>query len=163
MSPPARAATVLLVLLGLAAPPLAAGDTLIGTWELAKQTYGEGGYDFEERAAPLHLVFATAAGAPEGRLRWAGEERPWPAYPTPDGFAPVDQVQVAWSPDLRSVRATYRVLPPPGDDTSLRVEERYELDAAGRLAGAMTVTLERDGRPRGSFTWQRLLEREGDR
>ncbi len=132
--------------------------TLEGDWRLVEQTYGRGGHNFAE-GADLRLSFARGATGFAVRLAVDGHTAPWPAYFGPDG--PVPLVSSRWlaDPDERGVTAEYVVAPAPGDDTSLRVTERYRLGDDGLLRGEMSVRFERAGELRGGFNWHRTFAR----
>lgn len=142
----------------------AGSGSLLGSWRLLTQRYEAGEHNFAPGdAEPVVLSFAQDAGAVVARVSGFGQSGAWPLYPSPTGPAALDDVQVRIAPDLRSATASYRVLPPVGDDTALRVVESYRIDDDGRLAGTMTIRFERQGEERGGYTWTRVFAREGGR
>lgn len=153
---------ILLALIGAKALR-ASGGTLVGTWRLVEQRYERGERNVAQDFEPVRLAFADESGRIAGHVSGFGQHGLWPLYPTPEGPAAIDSVVVRVAPDARSVEAFYRVLPPPGDDTALRVVESYRVDDDGRLVGTMTIRFERGGELRGGYVWTRAFEREGSR
>ena len=137
--------TAALLLVGALATglPAAQSGTIDGRWLLVEQRYERGGHNFAEGQgeAPLVLTFDRRQGTLVGQLHWNGHLAGWPAYPGPDGAAPIDEVERWISPDGQRASASYRVLPAAGDDTYLRIEERYELDGPDRLRGLKEIVI----------------------
>jgi hypothetical protein len=147
----------LLLLASIAPSP--AGDELLGRWLLVEQTYEEGERDLLQTEAPPVLRFERSTSGVRGTLTWEGRSSAWPAYPIPDGFATIENVEVRRGDDGRSITARYRVRPAEGDDTWLRVVESYDVTADGRLGGVMRIEFVRGGETRGGFTWHRSFEK----
>ncbi|MDQ7007116.1 MAG: hypothetical protein Q9Q40_07775 [Acidobacteriota bacterium] len=153
------------LLLGAGLAVVASGPTTLeGRWRLSEQYYGEGRHDFQGPGDRLEVVFRTRGAALTGRLLWADDlQAEWPAYPAPGGAARLDRVRSTVAPDLRSATASYRVLPAPGDDTYLLVDEQWTLAGDDRLECRVTLRFERRGRVRGGFAWHRVFVREAGR
>ncbi len=156
----------LLCLFGAPASTTAAPGptTLEGRWRLSEQYYGDGRHDFQGPGDRLEVVFRSEGAGLSGLVMWADDlEAAWPAYPAPEGAARVEQVQTTVALDLRSATARYRVLPAPGDDTYLLVEEQWTVTAADRLECRVNLRFERQGRVKGGFAWRRVFVREAGR
>lgn len=137
------------------APP-----TLAGSWRLVEQYYGSGQKNFVDPGEPYRLTLSLDADAVRGQVSLSGRPAPWPAYFGPDGPRAVQEVVVAPDADRLGARAEFRVPPAPGDETWLVVSETLRVRPDGRLDASMTVTFEREGEQRGSFTWRRVFARE---
>jgi hypothetical protein len=147
--------------LAAAGPPIASGnDSLLGHWTLVEQRYGEGGHDFAQEDGEIIVAFSVDQGRLSGRVTWRHGRAAWPAYPTPDGPAPVEGVSRAAAPDLSWAEARYRVPAPEPDGTALLVHERWELTDSDRAECRLRITFERRGETRGSFVWNRVFARE---
>lgn len=142
--------------------PLAA-QGLEGRWSLVEQRYGEGGHDFAHRDGELTVSLRFDAGRPVGEVAWERGRAPWPAYPTPDGPAPVEVSSRSAAPDLSWVEARYAVPAAAADGTRLVIHERWELTEPDRAECSVEIAFERDGERRGSFVWHRVFVREGTR
>lgn len=151
-----------LVLTILAPSAAQAGGPLEGRWRLTEQYYGEGGRNLALDQAPLIVTLIDSGARVSGTVRLEAHVAAWPAYFGPDGARATERLVVDLAPDRRSVSTRFRVPPGTGDDTSLLVAERWALDDRGRLLAQVEVTFEREGSTRGSFTWKRVFEREGE-
>ena len=157
-----RSGRVLCWLLPLAAALFAFAQslpaTLDGEWRLVEQTYGRGGHNFAQ-GADLRLTFRRAATGLAATVALEGRSAPFPAYFGPEGPVPLTAARWTVDSDERGATAEYVVAPAAGDDTSLRVTERYRIDDDGLLRGEMSVRFERAGEVRGGFTWRRTFAR----
>lgn len=157
-----------LLLAGVAVLPLtfpAAGaeGSLQGHWSLVEQRYGEGKHDFSHRGGEIAVEFRVDRGRLVGTVHWEQGRAPWPAYPTPEGPAPLELTSRTADPELRWVEARYAVPAPGPDGTRLLVHERWELTAPDRAECTVEIAFERNGERRGQFVWHRVFEREGTR
>jgi len=134
--------------------------SLAGEWRLVEQYYGTGQRNFVEEAEPYRLSLRLDGGRIVGTAALAGRSAAWPAYFGPDGPRPLQDVTVTPDADGLGVRASFRVTPPPGDDTWLFVTETLRAGPDGKLAATMTVEFERMGERKGAFTWRRVFVRE---
>ena len=151
------------VLASLAGVTVAAGQdtpSLAGEWRLVEQYYGTGQHNFVEEAVPYRLSLRLDGARVVGTATLARQTAAWPAYFGPDGPRPLQDVTVTRDDDGLGVRATFRVTPPPGDDTWLFVTETLRAGPDGKLAAAVTVEFERMGDRKGAFTWRRVFVRE---
>lgn len=156
------------VLAGLLAcalvPAALAGTGLAGRWTLVEQRYEGGGHDFAG-GFRLRLAFdpggarGTVTAEPADEPAWSA---PWPAWPGPDGPAPLLRVQVRRPAD-GVIEAEYTVPPAPGDDTRLNVVERCAAETADRLRCEVRVRFRRGEADAGGFTWTRVFAREDAR
>jgi hypothetical protein len=137
-----------------------ADATLEGRWSLVEQRYGEGQHDFAREDGAITVVFSLERGALQGVVSWDRGRDRWPAYPTPDGPAPVTETSRTVSPDLSRVEARYRVPSREPGGTDLLVHERWRLTDADRAEVRVEITFERRGEQRGSFAWRRVFVRE---
>jgi hypothetical protein len=137
-----------------------ADATLEGRWSLVEQRYGEGQHDFAREDGAITVVFSLERGALQGVVSWDRGRGRWPAYPTPDGPAPVTETSRTVSPDLSRVEARYRVPSREPGGTDLLVHERWRLTDADRAEVRVEITFERRGEQRGSFAWRRVFVRE---
>jgi hypothetical protein len=151
---------VLVTLAGVTLAPGQEAPSLAGTWRLVEQYYGTGQYNFVEESEPYRLSLRLDGGRIVGTAALSGQSAAWPAYFGPDGPRPLQDVTVTPDADGLGVRATFRVTPPPGDDTWLFVTETLRAGPDGKLAATMTVEFERMGERKGSFTWRRVFVRE---
>ncbi len=133
--------------------------TLLGGWHLEQQFYEDGHHNFHDGDDQLLVEFRAEGGGLSGTLSWAAHHSSWPAYPSPTGPAAIDTVSTRFAPDLRSASASFRVLPAPGDDTYLLVEESWQLDEDDRLLCEVRIRFERQGTLRGGFRWSRVFLR----
>lgn len=154
------AAVVLASLAGATLAPAQESASLAGTWRLVEQYYGTGQHNFVEEAVPYRLSLRIDGARLVGTAILAGQAASWPAYFGPDGPRPLQDVTVTRDADGLGVRATFRVTPPPGDDTWLFVTETLRAGPDGKLAATMTVEFERMGDRKGAFTWRRVFVRE---
>ncbi len=153
---------LLLLLSALTTPAVRAqqAPALAGEWRLVEQYYGTGQHNFVEEAEPYRLSLRIDGARVAGTAILSGQAASWPAYFGPDGPRPLQDVTIARDDDGLGVRATFRVTPPPGDDTWLFVTETLRAGPDGKLAATMTVEFERMGDRKGAFTWRRVFVRE---
>ncbi len=151
----ATAAIALTFTLTFAAAP----TSLLGSWRLSEQYYEDGQHNFHGPEDELVVSFRVEAGTFAGMLAWNGHSVPWPAYPGPDGPVTIEQVEMTHAPDLSAATVGYRVLPAPGDDTVLIVEERWRTEGPDRLLCELQLRFERHGEIKGGFTWNRVFVR----
>jgi hypothetical protein len=154
------AAIALAALAGVAPAPGQKTPSLAGEWRLVEQYYGTGQRNFVEPSEPYRLSLRLDGGRIAGTATLSERSAAWPAYFGPDGPRPLQDVTVTPDADGLGVRATFRVTPPPGDDTWLFVTETLRAGPDGKLAATMTVEFERMGERRGAFTWRRVFVRE---
>lgn len=155
----ARSLSVIAVLATLALPSWTETPSIEGRWVLVEQTYGQGATNLAPRAPALHLDVATGLDAPRV-LVWTGEQeaRPWPAVPA-DGTPAVLEV-LAKDVHADGLHSEYRLSPPSGIGWTLDMTESYALDPdSGELVGKLSVSMSREGEPRGSFVLHRRFER----
>jgi hypothetical protein len=140
-----------------------AGASLPGRWSLVEQRYGEGEHDFSRRGGEITVDFRLEEGRLAGTVSWEQGRGPWPAYPTPDGPAPVEITSRNAAPDLSWAEARYAVPASGPDGTRLLVHERWELASTDRAECTVEIAFERGGERRGKFVWHRVFEREAGR
>lgn len=132
-----------------------------GTWRMVEQRYNGGGHNFAEGNPELRLIFVRTATGWTGRVLFEGRESAWPVWLAPAGPAPLIASRVTADPEGAGITAEYRVAPAAGDDTFLEVKEHCRGTGTGRMTCTVEVTFEREGIPRGGFTWERIFAREG--
>ena len=157
-----RRMTCLLAIVVTTALALASTPAVLeGRWHLVSQTYESGQKQLGLGDEPVLLDVTREGSRLRATLTFEGRVAPWPAYPSPAGFAELaPDASVRYDADGRGLHASYLVLPVEGDSTRLRVEEHYRVEDDGRLVGTMRVRLFDGDKPGGGFTWQRIFERE---
>jgi hypothetical protein len=163
-------ATRLPIRLALALPLLllpalsgALAGTLEGHWVLVEQNYGQGKANFASQDTPVHLEFLMEGAELAGKV-WEGESRAtaaaWPAFDAGDGLLPLQMERRLIDPHSGVALAEYTAQPSPPDGLVLKIVEEYRVtDKGDSLVGTTTVSLVRDGEPRGSYVLHRRFER----